>query len=218
MNKILSNMAFMIIAIIIFVVLGNLFFVSNLNAEINNTEQIIIDQKAKLENIKKEFGDLSDEKPIEKNIPKLVSIGQEGQIMKLFLDSPKTKSHISINSYDLYSSYYYKPEDSNKTDETPMPTTDSSKEDNKGENKEENIPMLDENGMPINAYSQDEDDWKGIEITPVKITFSVEPKNMYSTLKLLEKLPVNAVRSADFVFKQNLIRATMTLTFPLNEQ
>ncbi len=214
MNKILSNMAFMIIAIIVFVVLGNLFFVSNLNAEINNTEQNIAEQKIKLNDIKKQLGDLSDEKPIEKNTPKLVSIGQEGQIMKLFLDSPKAKSHISINSYDLYSSYFFKPEDENKTEEPPMPTSDNTKEDNKAEN----IPMLDDNGMPVNAYTQDEDDWKGIEITPIKITFSAEPKNMYSTLKLLEKLPVNAVRSADFVFKQNLIRATMTLTFPLNEQ
>ncbi|MBQ3644924.1 MAG: hypothetical protein II961_10035 [Candidatus Riflebacteria bacterium] len=214
MNKILSNMAFMIVAIIVFVVLGNLFLVSKLNAEIKKTEEDIVEQKINLDKIKKELGDLSDEKPIEKNTPKLVSIGQEGQIMKLFLDTPKTKSHISINSYNLYSSYYFKPEDDNKTEEPPVQTSDNSNKDNKAEN----IPMLDENGMPVNAYTQDEDDWKGIEITPVKITFSAEPKNMYSTLKLLEKIPVNAVRAADFVFKQNLIRATMTLTFPLNEQ
>jgi len=78
-------MAFMIIAIIVFVVLGNLFLVSKLNAEIKKTEEDIVEQKINLDKIKKELGDLSDEKPIEKNTPKLVSIGQEGQIMKLFL-------------------------------------------------------------------------------------------------------------------------------------
>jgi len=75
----------MIIAIIVFVVLGNLFLVSKLNAEIKKTEEDIVEQKINLDKIKKELGDLSDEKPIEKNTPKLVSIGQEGQIMKLFL-------------------------------------------------------------------------------------------------------------------------------------
>ena len=211
MNKILTNIVFMIIAVIIIVVLGNLFFLSNLDNEINNVESNIAINRTNLEKLRSDLDKLSNEKPNTKNAPRLVSIGQEGQLMKLFLDSGKFKSPLKINTYDLFKAYYYKPEN---TDENSNNDNNSS---NQG-NTVENVSTLDENGMPVNAYTQDEYEWKGLEIVPIKITFAQEPKYMSNTLKLLQSLPVNAIRAADFVFDRNLIRGTLILAFPLNEQ
>ena len=211
MNKILTNIVFVVIAVIVIVVLGNLFFISNLDTDIKQIESEIAIKRNDLEKLRTELNNSSNEKQNKNTNSRLVSIGQEGQIMKLFLDSNKSKSPIAINTYDLFSSYYYKPENTNdnSNEEMKQPQQD---------NSVEKTPLLDENGMPVGAYAQDEDDWQGVEITPIKITFKQDPKLMGATLKLLQNLPVNAVRAADFVFDKNLIRGTLILAFPLNEQ
>ena len=210
MNKILTNIIFMIIAVVIIVVLGNLFFISTLDTELTQTESTISSKRIELEGLRDKLNNMTNEKP-NANSPRLVSIGQEGQIMKLFISSNKAQSPIYINTYDLFCSYFYKPETTNDISNNDNSST-------KSENSVENTPMLDENGMPVGAYVQDGDEWKGVEVTPIKITFRQEPKHMSSTLRLLQSLPTNAVRAADFVFDKNLIRGTLVLAFPLNEQ
>ncbi len=209
MNKILTNVLFMIIAVVIIVVLGNLFFISNLDNKILQLELDIAEQRSKVENQKSEIENLSSEKT-DSNAPRVLSIGEEGKIMKHFLDSDKFKSPLSINTYDLFASYFYKPEN---TDESTNNTANQQKPDNS-----ENTPLLDDNGMPVDAYAETDSEWKGIEILPIKITFSQKPEDMGKTLKLLNSLPVNAVRTADFVFGKKFIRGTMILAFPLNEE
>ena len=209
MNKILTNVLFMIIAVIIIVVLGNLFFISNLDNKILQLELDIAEQRSKVENQKSEIENLSSEKT-DSNAPRVLSIGEEGKIMKHFLDSDKFKSPLVINTYDLFASYFYKPEN---TDEN-----DNNAANQQNQNNSENTPLLDDNGMPVDAYAETDSEWKGIEILPIKITFSQKPEDMGKTLKLLNSLPVNAVRTADFVFGKKLIRGTIILAFPLNEE
>jgi hypothetical protein len=209
MNKIITNVLFMIIAVVIIVVLGNLFFISNLDNKILQLELDIAEQRNKVENQKSEIENLSSEKT-DSNAPRVLSIGEEGKIMKHFLDSDKFKSPLVINTYDLFASYFYKPENTDEND------NNAANQQNK--NNSENTPLLDDNGMPVNAYAETDSEWNGIEILPIKITFSQKPEDMGKTLKLLNSLPVNAVRTADFVFGKKFIRGTMILAFPLNEE
>ena len=109
MNKILTNVLFMIIAVVIIVVLGNLFFISTLDNKILQIESDIVDQRAKVESQKHEIETLSSEKA-DSNAPRVLSIGEEGQVMKHFLDSEDYESPLFINTFDLFASYYYKPE------------------------------------------------------------------------------------------------------------
>ena len=62
MNKILTNVLFMIIAVVIVVVLGNLFFISTLDNKILQLESDIANQRTKVENQKNEIEALSSEK------------------------------------------------------------------------------------------------------------------------------------------------------------
>ena len=213
MNKILTNVLFMIIAVVIIVVLGNLFFISTLDNKILQLESDIASQRTKVESQKAEIETLSSEKA-DSNSPRVLSIGEEGQVMKHFLNSEDYESPLFINTFDLFASYYYKPESS---DENANIEINQPKQMNSGK-AIENTPVLDDNGMPVDAYTEADDEWKGIEILPVKITFSQKPEDMGKTLKLLQNLPVNAVRAADFVFGKKFIRGTIILAFPLNEQ
>ena len=212
MNKILTNVLFMIIAVVIIVVLGNLFFISNLDNQIIQLETGIESQRIKVENQKKEIEALSNEKS-NSNTPRVLSIGEEGQILKHFLDSENSKSPILINTYDLFASYYYKPETMEEKSNIEVKSSNFG-----NSSSPENTPLLDDNGMPVDSYAESDEEWKGIEILPIKITFKQKPEDMGKTLKMLHNLPVNAVRAADFVFDNKLIRGTMILAFPLNEQ
>ena len=213
MNKILTNILFMIVAVVIIIVLGNLFFISNLDSEIIQLESEIANKRTESDNLKNEIETLSSEKS-SSNTPKVLSIGEEGQILKHFLDSEKSKSPILINTYDLFASYYYKPESLDDNSENEIKSSKSSN----SESSVENTPILDSNGMPVDSYTDNDDEWKGIEILPIKITFKQKPEDMGKTLKMLHNLPVNAVRAADFVFDNKIIRGTMILAFPLKEQ
>ena len=100
MNKIITNVLFMIIAVVIIVVLGNLFFISNLDNKILQLELDIAEQRSKVENQKSEIENLSNEKT-DSNAPRVLSIGEEGKIMKHFLDSDKFFYFICIHLLTL---------------------------------------------------------------------------------------------------------------------
>ena len=179
MSKILTNILFMIIAVVIIVVLGNLFFVSNLDSKIMQLEMDIASQRTKVENQKNEIETLSSQKT-NTDTPKVLSIGEEGQVLKHFLDTEDLKSPLIINTYDLLGSYYYKPEN---TEDNPNQEINLPKQLNA-----ENTPLLDDNGMPVDSYTETNDEWKGLEVLPVKITFSQKSEDMGKTLKLLHKV------------------------------
>ncbi len=208
MNKLIANTVFTIIAILIIVILGNLFFISNLDNEINKLNSELLINRNKLEQSQKELSDLPELNSKKNESTKmLISKGQESQLLRLILSSIPQKE-FSINSYELFSSFFFKENslnNENNTNNTPEI------------NSVDKIPLLDDNGMPVTAYSQDDDEWQGIEITPVKITFSTEPKFLGIALKNLERLPLNAIRTADLIFDKKQIKGTIVFAFPLNE-
>ena len=230
MNKIVTNTIFMLVAVIFFVVLGNLFVLSSLSLEIKQKEHTLESKNKELENLKKsEANTASETQKIGENI--MLNVGQEGQLMSLFINENLQKV-FKINTYDLYSPYTYKPEDFG-TDNDLSKAEPSKAESNQSmpsntnanggaSTSENNIPQLDENGMPLNASTEDidTDDWEGLNILPVKLTFSTKPKYLSPILKNFQQFPVNTVRAADFIYSEDnkTVSGTLVFAFPLNEE
>lgn len=208
MNKILANTVFAILLVVVVVVLGGLMFLSNYDIAIKNMETELNTKEIEFENCKKTLDNIKepDEKQNKRN--PLLQPGQEGQLMKLFLNK-NIEKYFKINSYDLYASYFYKPESLiNEMESSSSPLTLPPSEE---------LPQLDENGMPINAHTEaDDEEWQGIETVPVKITFTARAEGMNQTLSYFKNMPLNAMRAADFILEGKIIKGTLIFAFPLN--
>ena len=225
MNKIITNTLFMIIVIIIFVVLGNLLFLSNISMQIEKTENAISTKHTELDKLKKSLNDVaSDSQRIDENI--VLTLGQEGQLMSLFINK-SLQNYFKVSSYNLYSSYYFKPESSENNDleissnniQSNFNPDQNSNQQSESSTQNGKLPKLDEEtGMPIGASSaEEEDNWKGLNIIPIKLTYLTKADHLKDLFKYFESLPVNAVRSADFIFEDDKVSGTLVFTFPLNE-
>ncbi len=207
MNKITANIAFLVILTIILVFLGKLFVISPMETKIDNKMQELSRIRMEAENLKSQLNTLPEKPATPQEKISLLSVGQEGQLMKLFLDKILEKG-FKINTYDLFSSYYYKPELAEANNN--MPVQEAA--------QPEALAQLDENGMPLNAYIEtDENEWPGVEVTPLKITFTARAEGMNTALKYFWNLPANAIRAADFILDGNIIKGTMIFAFPMNE-
>lgn len=207
MNKITANIAFLVILTIILVFLGKLFVISPIETKIDNKLQELSKIRMEAENLKNQLETLPEKPATPQEKISLLSVGQEGQLMKLFLDKILEKG-FKINTYDLFSSYHYKPELAETNNN--MPTQEPE--------QPEALSQLDENGMPLNAYTEtDENEWPGLEITPLKITFTARAEGMNTALKYFWNLPANTLRAADFILDGNIIKGTMIFAFPMNE-
>lgn len=209
MNRILVNTIFAIFLVFVVVVLGGHLFLSNYDIAIENVQIELNNKVAELENHRKSLENMKEPDSSQNKRNPLLLAGQEGQLMKLFLNK-NIEKNFKINSYDLYSPYFYKPESIAKE-------LESSSSPNKAPTPEE-LPDLDENGMPINAYKEtDEEEWQGIETVPIKITFTARAEGMNPTLSYFKNMPLNSIRAADFILDGRLIKGTLIFAFPLNE-
>ncbi len=228
MNKVITNIAFVIISVIVFIILGNLFFISNLKIEIANKKTEIEKKQKNLANIEKSLNSVaSDSQKINDNI--ILNIGQEGQLMPLFINEGLQK-YFKVNTYDLYSTYTYKPDNltneqdfgkSNANSETSNSEAGNPKVNTESGNSDTNekIPLLDENGMPIDANkdSDNDDNWEGLTILPLKLTFSANQKHLSTIIEFFQQFPVNTVRAADFIYDGDQVSGTFVFAFPINE-
>lgn len=212
MNKLLANIAFALITVIVIVFLGRLFIITNLDKEIENTSAKLFSNQSELKIQKEKLARLNQNKTAtrkEKTI--LLNPNQGSELMKLFF-SPVIAKKFRINTYDLFSTYTFKPETENDATNQAV------------ENVSQTVPEktleLDENGMPINAYTDTEEtEWTGLSFVPVKITFTTTAQFMYSFIKYMTNFPTNAVRSADMIMDDDgLLKGTLILSFPLKEK
>lgn len=206
-GKIAANIAFMVILTIILVFLGKLFVISPMDTKIDNKMQDLTSLRTEIANYKVQLAALPEKSATPQEKISLLSVGEEGQLMKLFLDKILEKG-FKINTYDLFSSYHYKSEVSDQDNNMPVQETA----------QPEALAQLDENGMPLNAYVEaDEVEWPGVEVTPLKITFTARAEGMNTALKYFWNLPANTIRAADFILDGNIIKGTMIFAFPMNE-
>lgn len=207
MNKIITNSVFVLIAVIVFVILGNMFFLLNTKQELDRVESELVSKRQEIENLKLSLENSGTEnQKIDDNI--VLSSGQEGQLMGLFINENLQK-HFKVKSYELYNSYVYKPENTNDNDNMPSEVSMA---------RTDNIPQLDENGMPVNAYHDTgSDEWEGLHILPIKLAFTATTQHFYTILGYFQQLPVNTIRSADIIMNSDIINGTLVFAFPLND-
>lgn len=219
MNKVITNIAFVIISLIVFVILGNLFFLSNLNLEIANQKSDLARKQEELSNLEKNLNSVAtDSQKINDNI--ILNIGQEGQLMSLFINEGLQK-YFNVNTYDLYSTYSYKPENLTNEQEFGNSNSNNSNMNTEGSNSnsQDKIPELDENGMPkdANADSDNGDDWEGLTVLPLKLTFSADQKHLTTIIDFFQQFPVNTIRVADLIYNEDKVSGTFVFAFPINE-
>lgn len=224
MNKVITNIAFVIISLIVFVILGNLFFLSNLNFEIATQKSDLKRKQEELSNLQKNLNSVAtDSQKINDNI--ILNIGQEGQLMSLFINEGLQK-YFNVNTYDLYSTYSYKPENLINEQEFGNSNGNYSNVNNSNMNTEggksdsqDKIPELDENGMPkdSNADSDNGDDWEGLTVLPLKLTFSADQKHLITIIDFFQQFPVNTIRVADLIYNEDKVSGTFVFAFPINE-
>lgn len=208
MNKMITNIVFVIIAVIIFVIFGNMFFLINVKQELNRTETELEARKQEIENINNRLENpITESQKISDNI--VLNNRQEGQLMNLFINENLQK-HFKVKSYDLYENYFYKPETQNDESLNSISTFN--------QETTEKLPELDENGMPLNAYTaSDNSEWTGLRVLPIKMTFSATAEHFNTILGYFQQLPVNTFRAADFIINQKTISGTLVFTFPIND-
>lgn len=212
MNKIIINTAFVIITVLLLLFLGKIVFLSNLEQEYRTAESELSQKKIDINGFKEYLSKTAtDSQKVDDNI--VLSSGQEGQLMGLFINEGM-QTHFKVKTYDLYSMYKYKPENNDNTNENGGFSTNN----NQMGKKQETLVELGEDGMPVNAYSDtDNDEWEGVNIIPIKMSFTATKSKMNTILEYFKQLPVNTVRAADFTFSNDKISGDIVLAFPIND-
>lgn len=218
MNKTMIDAILRTIFIIIIVFLGITSFSSNfanMISDLSFIDNAIENQTYMLERFQQARKEINNELDVLPETPRkktcLLHPGQEGKLMKHFLKED-IKPYFEFASYDLYSPYKVKPENSVQ-EMTNVQVTQ--------QNLAEKMNLIDENtGMPLTNYQDEaQDEWAGLEVVPIKLTFTSKKDKMKDILQYFwEKLPYNLVRSSDFIIDNDTITGTIVFTFPLNEK
>lgn len=208
MNKLHINLLATIIVIVVFFFLGRLIFLANAQNELQQSQdrlqqstQILAERNADLEKLKKTVK--TDALPTNSN--KILKPGEETSILRFVIDN--SGNSFKLNSFELLESFRVKPENQE----------DMSNNAKFSGNSEE-LPELDEQGMPIGMPVESDEEWPGIEIIPIRMTFSTTYLTLGSFLsEAATKLPMNAVRSMDLLLSTT-VKGTLVMTFPVAEQ
>lgn len=208
MNKLHINLLATIIVIVVYFFLGRLIFLANAQNELEQGKErlqqstlLLAERNAELEKLKKTVK--TDTLPTSSN--KILKPGEETSILRFILDN--SGNSFKLNSFELLESFRVK--------------TDSEEDMNASagfSGSSEVLPELDEQGMPIGMAVESDEEWPGIEIIPIRMTFSTTYLTLGSLLsEAATKLPMNAVRSMDLLLSTT-IKGTLVMTFPVAEQ
>lgn len=212
MNNIATNIVFAFILSIILVFFGQLFILSPIDRQLEEARTSLSQLQENQKAFSKQKEDLLKEIDEGKN-QTLLFPEEEGQILGMFLNKKSCKG-FKINSYEMFSSYFYKPEQNDNEDKY-LENTESQLN-----NADSNLYVLGADGMPITSKNElDNEEWPGVEITPVKITFTARTSDFVNnTMRYFWNIPAHGIRAADFIFKNEIIKGTLFFTFPLNEK
>ncbi len=207
MNNLKTNIAATLIVIIVFFFIGRLLFLSGSQVELEQT-RIRLEQsnenykilEIELEKFKKQLN--AAPPPTMGN--RLLTRGEEPVILRFFLD--KAERSFRLNGYELLESYRVKPEENSFSMQAPSAPP-------------EELQQLDENGMPVGLSEEPDEEWPGVEVIPVRFSFSTTFRTLGMFLSEAGKgLPMHTVRSMDLVLKNTgVLRGTMVMAFPVAE-
>lgn len=208
MSKLNTNVLAAVITIIVFFFLGRLLFLASAQGELEQlkdslqfTNRILQERNAELEILKKTVQadtDINRSKTVLKP-------GEESSILHFILSN--AGNSFKLNTFELLTPYFIK----------------SGAETDSGSQGQfsatlETLPDLDDQGMPINMAAESDEDWPGVEIVPIRITFATTYSGLGSLLsKAVKYLPMHAVRSMDLRLSRT-VKGTLIMTLPVAEK
>ena len=207
-NPLKITLATFIILIIVFS-LAYLVILSPIDRQIKQThlqydqaETSLKDLETKLQSLKQKYP--NGIKP-DKKKSKLLIPGQEASLLRKI--SACAEKRMKISSFDLLKSFRVKGKDTEEIAASAAPAFQPGAE----------LPKLDENGMPIGIATDDDTEWEGVEVIPVKIKFSSTYRGLGKFLSNVRKaLPLHSIRNMDFLSQTSgIYRGTILLTFPV---
>lgn len=210
MNKVTIAIVVSLITVIVVLFLGRLVALSGIEQKIIQTEALInrldTDKKALDEKAKKLK---ATSVKIPKNSGKILNPGEEAEALKVIL-SCASKKRFKFQNFEELKIYNVKSSGESNTSQFAAQAF----------NPGQKLPKLDEQGMPVNLASQQDDtEWAGVEILPVKFAFKTTFSGIGQFLSNTRKnLPLHGVRNMDIIFDESgIVRGTIVLVFPESE-
>ena len=202
-------MALLIVLVVVFFV-GRIFLLADIQKQLVQAESELEQHSISQTNIKAEYDNLKEraksaEVPIRSN--KLLIAGQEASLLSSILDLGGKS--LRLDSYSMLPSFRVKADEEETYSEVPAQSSDTPQE----------LPQLDDQGMPVGMATDEDEEWPGVEIIPVRMTFTSTYRSFGKFLSDAGKsMPVSAVRSLDLLLKSDgIVKGTLIMNFPVAE-
>jgi hypothetical protein len=210
MNKVASSIIASVVVLSVVFFLGRLLLLSGLQKEIMQASNRLAqyeDNKNILEAKLNKWRKKINADPVKMpRSSKILLPGQEYQLLDSII---KFSGNMKIQDFELMNSYFVK----NKDEEENMMSSASF-------NPGEELPQLDDQGMPVGLSVEEDIEWPGVEIIPVKFTFTTTYRNLGKFFSEVTKnLPICTVRSMDLLLKDSgIAKGTLVVLFPVSEK
>jgi len=212
MNKLLLPAALTITGIIVLYGVGFFLFLSPTKAAIaticaktHNDDLETVALRAKLETLSTE----AKPEVTTRREPKLLPAGDEGKLMRKVYAAADF-GHVLMESFALLPTYRVKGKKLESVVPEPTPEKITS----------QNLPQLDDNGMPIGATTEEGDDqWLGVEVAPIQLKVKSTLRGIGKFLANLDaNMPLFNVHSLNLKIRSSgLVVADVVLAVPLGE-
>ena len=210
MNNIGANLAALLIVLIVVFFVGRIFLLAETQKQLEQAESQVEQYKSSQADIDAEYESLKErvknsEAPLRNN--KLLLAGQEASLLRSTLDLGGKS--MRLNSFSLLPSFRVKSDIEENYSNSPVRSSVNPEE----------MPQLDDQGMPVGLANDDEEEWPGVEIVPIKMTFTSTYRSFGKFLSDSGRnMPVNAVRSMDLLLKSDgIVKGTLIMNFPVAE-
>ncbi|MEW6711653.1 MAG: hypothetical protein AB1403_17660 [Candidatus Riflebacteria bacterium] len=209
MNRLTTGIIVAIVVLSVLFFLGRLFFLSGVQREISQTRNRLEQLENNQANLDKELEKLRGKVTDQVKDARNSSLLKPGMEFKLLNNIIELSGNLKINDFAILPSYFHKSAEDQGSSE---PSTSF--------NAVEELPQLDEQGMPIGAATDDDTEWPGIEIVPVKFSFTTTFRNLGQFFSHIDsQMPINQIRSADIMLQDAYIsRGTVVMLFPVAEK
>ncbi|MGM0598753.1 MAG: hypothetical protein ACQETH_02940 [Candidatus Rifleibacteriota bacterium] len=209
MNRFTSSIIASIVTVAIIFFIGRLLFLSDIQKNILQVSKQIIQIKDNTNTLNQELNKLKKEVKTYVEKPRNQKVLIPGNEPKLLSSIIKCSQNMRIQDYEILPSYFVK----GKNEDSYSSTSSQAYQDG------EELPPLDENGMPIGIEVDDGSDWPGVEIIPVKFRFITTYRNLGQFFSNAEKyLPMSKIKSLDLILKDSgIAKGTLVMLFPASE-
>lgn len=210
MNNLTTSMIALLIVLIVVFSVGRLVVLANPQKQLDQAQSQLEQYHVSQQTLDAEYEKLKNQIKKE-DIPtrsnKLLLPGQEAELLRSILDLGGKS--LRLNSYSLLPAFYVKADDESMSSKSPAQSFGATEE----------LPQLDDQGMPIGLEAEIDEEWPGIEVIPVKLTFASTYRSFGKFLSEAGKsMPVSAVRSMDLLLKSDgIVKGTLIMNFPVAE-